>query len=194
MLFRSFHRSYKTFITKGLVRETEGFTDFTEATGTTLAQGIDFGPDQGLEELNVLFWSNNSSNFPDFHIAAEGETGPNVPAGLTGNQYTTAIGYIPSFIPWDPLRRRYPTAGWPDGIEVKTMERDDTLGSTLQLVRLRAGASIPTFRINGATHFFVVQGSITLDVPGIGIVAMKAGEYAFLPFGMALAAANPRIR
>ena len=69
---RVFHRSYKTFITKGLVRETEGFTDFTEATGTTLAQGIDFGPDQGLEELNVLFWSNNSSNFPDFHIAEIG--------------------------------------------------------------------------------------------------------------------------
>ncbi|MBK9170597.1 MAG: hypothetical protein IPM24_24475 [Bryobacterales bacterium] len=189
---RIFLVSYKTFIINGLVRETEfENVDYTAGALTTLKKDVNFGPDLALDTLEVLFWGNDSK-FPAVEMVPLGVSGPAVPPGITGDELIFNLGRVPFFIPWKNMRRLEPGAGWGDGIDLKLVERDIEEGSTIHLLRLRPGARTPNFRIDGATHFFVLQGELRLTVPGAGEFVMPPKHYAFIPPGLAVQGANLR--
>ena len=191
-LHRLFLTTYKTFVIKGLVRETETGDDYPPGTGTTLKQGVDFGPDLALDTLQVLFWA-RTSTFPLVLPTPIGETGPAVPPGLTGDQYIKSLGFVPLFIPWENLRRVDPAGKWPEGVDRKLLDQDASVGSTIRLVRIRPGKTTPLFRIPAATHVFVLQGAVNLAVPGAGQFAMPQNRYAFLPPGLVFSLSNPKM-
>jgi quercetin dioxygenase-like cupin family protein len=188
---RLFLVSFKTFIIRGFVRDTETDVDFPSASGTTLKDGANFGPDLALDDLQVLFWSRGlGPGWPPVQVTPIGQHGPAVPPGMTGNDYITSLGYVPLFVPWENMRRKYPTGGWSEGVDVKLLDRDDGLNSTVQLFRLRPGRRTPTFQIPAATHVYVLQGSVTLQVPGAGEFALVPNHYAFLPPGLTVRLLN----
>jgi hypothetical protein len=191
---RIYRTSYKAFTMGGLVRETEVVEDSTSALVTTLKEGADFGPDEALQTFSVLFWGQRLNPFPDVDVVPIGTIGPKVPPGLTGDQYIRTFGRIPSFITWNPARVRYPNAAWPDGVFFKVMDEDAEMGSVMQLLRLQPGTSMPRWANTGATHFLVLQGAVDLNVPGQDIVHVGPMQYAFLPPGLAVEVANPRVR
>ncbi|MBM3740039.1 MAG: hypothetical protein FJW39_30145 [Acidobacteria bacterium] len=189
---REFLVSYKTFITAGIVRELEFDNfDYTASSLTTLQKGVNFGPDQALITLKVLFWARDSK-FPAVHELPLGTQGPAVPPGKTGEEVILGLGKVPFFIPWTPRRRA--AAGWPDGIDLKMVEQDPVEGSTIQLLRLRVGAATPPVRITGATHLYVLQGDAEFTAPGKGTFQLKPNHYAFLPRGATWRIGNPRVR
>ena len=188
---RQFLTTYKTFIIKGVVRETETGDDYVAASGTTLKQGADFGPDLALDTLQVLFWA-TTSTFPLVVPTPLGQTGPSVPPGMTGDEYIKSLGFVPLFIPWENMRRLDPEGKWPEGVDRKIMDQDDSVGSTIGEVRVRPGKTTPLFRIPASTHVFVLQGEVRLSVPGAGEFTMPQNHYAFLPPGLSFSLSNPK--
>ncbi|MEZ5400218.1 MAG: hypothetical protein R2729_11160 [Bryobacteraceae bacterium] len=190
---RVFLASYKTFIIGGLVRETEfDNLDYTANSLTTLKKNVDFGPDQALETLKVLFWTRDP-DFPAVQEVPSGVSGPAVPPGMVGDEVIFNIGVVPFFLPWKPMRRWARDSGWPDGVDSKLLEIDAEEGSGIQIVRLRKGASTPRMRIAGSTHLYVLQGRLILDVPGRGEFTMPANHYAFIPTDVPVILSNPRV-
>jgi hypothetical protein len=191
---RIFLTTFKTFIVSGVVRETEfDNLDYTTGSMTTLKRGVNFGPDQAIITLEVLFWTNSLPQ-PYVDPVPLGVSGPAVPPGKTGEQVILELGKVPRFIPWKRMRRVAPGANWPDGVDLKFLEYDPEEGSTIQMLRLRRGARTLNFRIPGDTHLYLLEGSAELNAPGRGILAMKARDYAYIPRNAVVQLANPRAR
>ncbi|MBK9166474.1 MAG: hypothetical protein IPM24_03300 [Bryobacterales bacterium] len=190
---RIYRVDYKVLLIRGVVRETEVTEDSTAALATTLKRGANFGPDVALDTFQVLFWGPKAHPFPDVDLVPIGTIGPEVPPGLTGDEWIRTFGRVPSAIPWIPARRKFPGAGWPDGVDFKLIDRDDALGSTQQLVRLRRGARTPLIRIPGATHVYVLQGSVQFSAPGAETRAVGQQQYVFVPPDLAWGLSNPRV-
>ena len=165
--------------------------DVTGGLYFPLIPGVAAGPDVALEESRSLLWTLASS--PPY-VAVPLETKSSIgPPGLTGAELEAVAGAAPFFVPWQNLRRRYPQAGWPDGMDVKVFDQDPLLGNTAMLIRLRPGKVTPLFIFTGNTHLFVVQGSAQLR-PGNGLpAALPLNSYTFVPKDFALRIANPRV-
>ena len=191
---RIFSYSLKTFITEGIVRETALTPpiDYTGASFTTLGKNIDFGPDAAIDTLKVLFWG-PSNVFPNAVPVPQNVSGSAVPPGLTGDDVVLAAGVVPFFVPWQNMSRKFPGAGWMQGVDLKLIDSDNTVGDTINLMRLRPGTHTPVFQNSGATHLWVLQGTVTLNVPGSGTYVMPPGQYAYLPQALAVTLTNNRV-
>ncbi len=189
---RIFRYSLKTFITGGVVRETVPLIDYTGNSFTTLKKDVDFGPDLALDKLTVLFWG-PSSVFPAVTIVPQDVSGSAVPPGKTGDDVILDSGLAPFFVPWQPMIKKFPGAGWMNGVDLKFIDFDSTTNaSTIQLMRLRSGTHTPLFQISGSTHLYVLQGTVTVSVAGGSSYVIPAGQYAFLPPSLAVTVTNAR--
>jgi mannose-6-phosphate isomerase-like protein (cupin superfamily) len=189
---RIFVYSLKTFITAGIVRETVPLIDYTGNAFTTLKKNVDFGPDLALQELHVIFWG-PSNVFPAITVVPQDVSGSDVPPGKTGDDVILDIGVAPFFLPWTPLLRKYPGAGWMSGVDLKLIDTDATTNnSSIQVMRMRPGTHTPLFSNSGSTHFYVMSGTVTLNVAGGASYLVPAGQYAFLPPGLAVTVTNAR--
>jgi hypothetical protein len=101
------------------------------------------------------------------------------------------LAKFPALMPWLPVSAAYPGVGSTAGVDVKTLDVDSTTGTTIRQFRLRPGATMPSFRIPGHTHLFVLQGGATIQPAGGNSSPMKQHDYAFLPENFAVSVANP---
>ncbi len=188
------HRIYlttnKTLLVEGTLREQAAHLDAPTSFYVTLGEGIDFGPDVALVPLKVLFWT-PSSNFPAVEVVGPDVSGPGVPPGLQGFQVVLSTAVAPVFVPWVSMRRLYPGAGWPAGIDLKLLDRDTVAGNTTQFIRLRQGKSMPLFKITDNTHLFVLQGRVDITANS-KTTTMKPHDYAYVPRNFAITLSNPR--
>jgi len=79
-----------------------------------------------------------------------------------------------------------------EGVDLKFIEEDPELRSTIQLIRLRPGKSTPLFTIPGATHMFVLEGQVDITPAGGTPSTLKQNWYAFVPNGFAISLSNPK--
>ncbi|HTM47475.1 MAG TPA: hypothetical protein VL285_02260 [Bryobacteraceae bacterium] len=158
---------------------------------STFPKGVDFGPNVPLlQELSFL-WT-PFPNFPVILRAPAGLVGPGVPAGQIGIDYVVDLGKFVALIPWVGLRTTYPNVGWPDGVDAKLVEKDNSLGITVREVRIRGGRQTPTFRVNANTHLAVLQGSVQIAPAGGQPTTLTQFQYAFVPNNFAITLANPK--
>jgi hypothetical protein len=152
---------------------------------------VDFGPNEALFEEWVLLWT-PAPFFPVVRKVDPDYASPVDPPGLTGVEYVYSLGTFTPLAPWKSLANRYPGDGWQDGIDLKLVEEDTNLGTTIQFLRMRPGRKTPPFRIPANTHLTVLSGSVELT-PLNGITwVMKPFQYAFLPNSYAITLANPK--
>jgi mannose-6-phosphate isomerase-like protein (cupin superfamily) len=188
--------TFKIFVIKGMRRDygysTEEPRDFTTAGYTTFLQQADLGPNQSMGgKLYVLGWSPNDLTPP--LITTEPDVpGPAVPPGKTGTQLIVDFAVLPGLQPWTPLRIKYPTATWQDGVDLKFLESDPIAGNVSSMLRLKPGRRTQPFRIHGNTHFYVLEGSVTMTPVGGAPITLKPNDYAYLPDGLAYTLSNPR--
>lgn len=188
---RVFLQTYKTFVIRGFVREVTSDTDGFASSYAPLGEGVDYGPDKALDRLVVLFWAANS-DFPLVRTIPEGETGPNVPPGMTGTEYVFSQGKVIPFLPWHPLRRLYPDGRWIPGIFLKTIDVDPVEGDTIVLLRFAPGTQTPSIRIRGDTHVFVLEGRIRVEPAGGTPIQLETDQYVFIPGGLNFRMKNPK--
>src|SRR6185503_4838749 len=105
---------------------------------------------------------------------------------------TPGLVKLPALLPWSNMSGHYPGAGWKHGIDLKMLDLDVALGTTILQLRLRPGIQTPMFRIPGHTHVFVLQGSVTITAAGVNTTALQQNDYAFLPGNFAVSLANPK--
>jgi mannose-6-phosphate isomerase-like protein (cupin superfamily) len=188
--------TFKIFVTQGSRRDfgysTEQPRDFTTAEYTTFLEGADLGPNQSMGgKLYVLGWTHNDLT-PPLIMSTPDVPGPAVPPGKTGTQLVVDSAVIPGLQPWTPLRITYPAATWQDGVDLKFLENDPVAGNTTSMLRLKPGRRTQAFRIHGDTHFYVLEGNITLTPVGGAPIVLKPNDYAFLPDGLAYTLSNTR--
>jgi hypothetical protein len=163
--------------------------DLTAGLFAPFPQGVDFGPELPMMEANSFMWT-PSPVFPLLRPAEPSFISALTPAGITGSEYVLQLGQFVALIPWIGLNQIY-GAGWPQGIDQRMIEQDNSLGSTVRMFRLRPGRQTPTFVIRANTHVAVLQGSIDI-VPANGTArTLTPKQYAFIPNGFAISLANP---
>ena len=163
--------------------------DLTAGLFAPFPQGVDFGPELPMMEANSFMWT-PSPVFPLLRPADPSFISSLTPPGFTGSEYVLQLGQFVALIPWIGLNQIY-GAGWPQGIDQRLIEQDNSLGSTVRMIRLRPGRQTPTFVIRANTHLAVLQGSIDI-VPANGTArTLTAKQYAFIPNGFAISLANP---
>ena len=175
---RTFSATYKSFIIEGLVQDTKNLGEFTAGAGVSLRAGKEFGNDLALETARVLFWS-PVPQFPTVGTVFQGLPQPGIDDAI-----------VPALTAWDNMRKLYPTGRWQDGIDLKTLDKDTTTNSTMALLRLRPGRRSPLFRISATTHLYVLEGTVTMIVPGAGQFTLPANHYAYVPAGVVLSLSN----
>ena len=160
---------------------------------------VDFGPNEPLLPGITLMWT----PYPDFPVAKKdpgGYVSPVVPPGSNGIDYLLTLGTFVGIVPWVGLDHKYPGAGWPQGVDTKVLEKDDNLGVTWQVVRVRSGRTTPLFRINANTHIWALSGRVIITpangspnvIANPGCVEPCPGKiYAFVPPGFAIQLSNP---
>jgi len=187
----------KEFTLKGLLRDDNVGSnpprplDFLPGGFAPFTPGVAVGPDRALQEVAVLLWRPNSTLAPFRQVPID-FVGPAVPPGLTGPEFEIGLGVAPFFLPWTPIVKKYPNAGWREGVDLKFIEEDPELRSTIQLIRLRPGKSTPLFTIPGATHMFVLEGQVDITPAGGTPSTLKQNWYAFVPNGFAISLSNPK--
>ena len=187
----------KEFTLKGLLRDDNLGSnpptplDFLPGGFAPFTPGVTVGPDVALQEVAVLLWRPNST-LPPFAEVPLDFVGPAVPPGVTGPEFSFGLGVAPFFLPWTPIVKKYPNAGWPQGVDLKLLEEDLTIPSTINLIRLRPGKATPLFTIPGATHLFVLEGQVDITPAGGAPSTMKQNWYAFVPNGFAITLSNPK--
>lgn len=82
-------------------------------------------------------------------------------------------------LPWEPTRF--------DGIEVKTLMRDEARGLLTTLVRMAPGAVLPDHEHVDIEQTFVLEGSLEDDEGAVGV-----GDYVWRPAGSRHTARAPR--
>jgi hypothetical protein len=144
-----------------------------------------------IQELSFL-WT-PSPLFPVVVAAPASYVDPNAPAGLTGIDWlVNYLASVVTLVPWTSVSAAYPTQGWQQGIDRKVVEVDTSLGSTVQLVRLRPGRQSPPFKIAANTHIAVLQGSLVIAPTGGGApLTLTQYQYTFLPNGFSAVMSNP---
>lgn len=191
-----YQTTFKIFVIEGLRRDygydSELPRDFTTGGYTTFLKNADLGPNLAMgAKLMVLGWTNSDIRPPI--IASPANTrGPAVPPGKTGTQLIVDLAVLPGLNAWSPLRLKYPTVGFTDGTDIKFIEKDPVAGNVTQLLRLRPGRKAPAFRMHGNTHFYVVQGGLTLTPVGGKPILLQANDYAYIPDGLAFTLLNSR--
>ena len=189
-----FQAPAKVLIVSGILRLLPADAPPIDATATLFSPfpvTLDFGPDEPeIQELSFL-WT-PSPLFPIIVKADPSYVSPNNPPGLTGIQYLLTLGKFLALIPWTGLNAAYPNQGWAQGVDQKIVDVDTSLGSTVQVIRLRPGRQTPAFKINANTHIGVLQGSITITPTGGGTpVTLTPFQYTFLPNGFGVTMSNP---
>ena len=165
--------------------------DLTAGLYAPFPQGVDFGPEVPEIEAHSFLWT-PANVFPLLQPADPNYRSPIVPPGLTGSEYVLSIGSFDALIPWVGFYQTYPNAGWPQGIDARTIESDSALGATVRMIRLRPGKTTPAFKIGANTHLAVLSGSVQIIPSGGGTpVTLKANQYAFIPNGFAVSLSNP---
>src|SRR5207245_1686316 len=114
----------------------------------------DVGPSYALVPFQVLYWA-PATVFPAIAKVDPDFVSPLVAPGQFGADYVSNLAKLPLTTRWVPLRDTYPTAGWPFGVDLKTLDVDPALGNITTMIRLRKGARTPAFGIAGDTHLFV---------------------------------------
>ena len=188
-----FRGAGKVMITEGLDRlliPGKEPADLTAGLYAPFPEGVDFGPELPILEARSFLWT-ASPFFPLLEVAAPDYRGPQVPAGQTGSEFVLDLGKFLGILPWRGLEYIYDRA-WPQGIDEKMIERDNTLGITSRVFRLRGGRKTPTFVIRANTHLAVLSGSVQV-IPANGApVTLSRHQYAFIPSGFAIVLSNPR--
>ena len=154
--------------------------------------GVAQGPDVAMQQPHYLFWTPSDSS-PVFVSVPDGTHSQVGPAGATGIEFEALSGAAPYFIQWSNMYKLYPADAWPDGIDLKIVDDDATVGNSARFLRLRSAKTTPTFTLSVNTHLFVVQGAgIVITPPGGTPVNVPLGYYVFVPKGFAISIANPR--
>jgi hypothetical protein len=185
----------KEFTLRGILRDDnvggEEKIDFIAGGFAPFEVGVAVGPDVALIEVAVLLWRPDATT-PPFRQVPIDYIGPAVPEGFTGPEYSLSLGKLPLFIPWTQMRRNYPGVGWPPGVDIKLIEEDIAIPSTINLIRIRPGRKTPAFRVTARTHFFVLQGSV--DIASLGDLPTRMSQYwhAFVPANHWITLANPQ--
>ena len=172
--------------------------DVTGGIYVPFIPSIALGPDQGMDTPQWLFWTPSDSSPIFVQVPFETHSGVG-PAGATGIEFQAFEGISAFFLPWENMRRLY-GQDWPLGADLKRIDPEgvDTffnppLGNTARMLRLRPGISTPQFRLTTNTHFYVLEGSVTVTSPGGANLILTRGYYAFVPAGFSLTVANPRV-
>ena len=188
--------TFKLFTLVGTRREYgdpgEPIMDVPPNVFASFFAGQDIGPNEALEREQALVWT-STPMFPPFVPTIRGFHGPLNGPNLTGTQMLLDSATFPVEVPWRPVYKKYPSQPWKDGFDIKFIETDTTMGSTAQMIRLHVGATTPTFKIDGATHFFIVQGNVNINLAGGQTVPFPNFNYAFIPNGLSFSLSNPRI-
>lgn len=188
--------TFKLFTLQGIRREYgdagEAIMDVPPNVYASFFAGQDIGPNEALEKEQALVWT-STPVFPPFVPTPRGEHGETNGPNETGTQMLLNSATFPVEVPWAPLYTKYPSAGWPDGLDIKFIEKDTTMGSIAQMIRVHAGTTTPNFTIDGATHLFIVQGNVNINVPGGATKAFPYFNYAFIPQGMSFSISNPLV-
>jgi len=162
---------------------------------------VDFGPNREMWPGVTLMWT----PFPEFPVAKKdpgGYVSPVVPAGSNGIDFLLSLGSFVGIVPWVSFDQKYPGAGWPQGIDIKVIEKDVALNCSWQVIRLRPGRTTPLFRINANTHMWALSGGVTITPAG-GTPTVIANPgcdqpcpgkiYSFVPPGFAIKLSNPAV-
>jgi hypothetical protein len=187
---RLFLRPVKTLQITGLLNPIGNVVGGAN-TFINFPEGLDIDGDLALETEVVLVWFRGQWPF----IAPTDRRGPLGSPDVPGFSYlfeTPGLVKFLPLIPWSSMAALYPGAGWRSGTDLKMVDEDRALGTTIRQLRLRPGIQTPTFRIPGHTHLFVLQGSVTITADGVNTVVLKQNDYAFLPQNFAGTLANPK--
>ena len=190
-----FQDAAKVLIVSGMLRLLPSNEPPIDASATLFSpfpKTLDFGPDEPLiQELSFLWTA--SPLFPVVIKVDPSYISPNNPPGLTGIDYlVNQLASVVTLIPWTGVSAAYPGAGWAQGIDQKIVDVDSSLGSSVQLVRLRPGRQTPAFKINANTHIAVLQGSLTIAPTGGGTpLVLTPFQYTFVPNGFSVVMSNP---
>jgi hypothetical protein len=190
---QQFMGAAKVLIVSGMLRLLPPGKDPIDAPAgffATFPQSVDFGPDIPVFQELAFLWT-PSPSFPIIQRAPDGFVSPIDPPGLTGEDYVVQLGRFLALIPWVALQDTYPGTGWPEGIDAKVVDQDDSLGTTARVVRLRPGKTTPAFRLNANTHVAVLSGSVQISPVNGTPATMKPFQYAFLPNNFAITLSNP---
>ncbi|MBI3895864.1 MAG: hypothetical protein HY313_08010 [Acidobacteria bacterium] len=188
-LHRVFLKTTKVFVVHGSDNTFGSFvTSFP--TYASFPGDLDVEGEIVLEDLQFLAWT--PMKWPI--LAVVDKRGPIGDPNVSGLEwfFGNAVGIkVPFLVPWTPLRRSS-GAGWQQGIDLKMLDTDPSVGITARLLRLRPGRRTPILRMGGHTHLFVLQGQMELLPAGSGAVPLVRNDYAFLPPGYAFRLSNPK--
>lgn len=186
----------KILTLNGLLRDdnpgsvsTEPF-DATGALFVPYYPGLNEGPGRAIEQFTSLLWT-PSSTTPPYLKVPDGTFGAFGPAGTTGIEFEGLSGVAQFFVPWTNLQKYYPSQSWPEGVDIKPLDADPTVGDTAFLIRLRPGAATPVFYFTANTHLFVVQGNSSIQPTGAAAQTFNLNYYAFAPSGYSVLISNP---
>lgn len=185
----------KEFTLRGILRDDnvggKEKIDFIAGGFAPFTPGVTVGPDVGLTEVVVLLWRPDSTT-PPFREVPLNYVGPAVPPGLTGPEFELTLGKVPLFTKWDEMRKTYPDGAWPQGVDIKLVEEDRDIPSTIRLMRIRPGRKTPLFRIPARSHFFVLQGAANITSAGGATTRMTRDFHAYLPANHVISIANTK--
>jgi hypothetical protein len=186
----------KVLIAQGLLRISppgEGDIDAPATFYTDFPLYSNVAPHYALNApYSLVFWT-PSLVFPVAIVVPETFVSPSTPKGESGADYIISLGVFPALIPWKGLDRTIPNAGWQQGTDSKTIERDDQLNTTARLIRLRPGRQTPPFSFDGDTHVLVVQGNVQIGPAGGTAQTLPSWQYAFVPSGYAITLSNEAV-
>jgi hypothetical protein len=187
--------TFKLFTLNGVRREYgdvgEAIMDVPQNVYASFQKGQDIGPNEALETEQALVWTSTPA-FPPFVPTPRGFHGTLNGPNETGTQLLLDSATFPVEVPWAPVYKQYPSQPWKDGFDIKFIEEDDVMGSVAQMIRIHAGTTTPTFKIDGDTHFYLVQGNVNITLAGGQTVPYPYFTYAFVPGGLAFSISNPR--
>jgi hypothetical protein len=188
--------TFKLFTMDGLRREYgdvgEAVMDVPQNVYASFQKGQDIGPNEALELEHAMVWTSTPA-FPPFVPTPRGFHGMLNGPNETGTQLLLDSATFPVEVPWMPLHVKYPGQPWGDGFDIKFIEEDDVMHSVAQMIKIHVGATTPTFKIDGSTHFFLVQGNVKIHLAGgQTTVPMPYFNYAFIPSGLAFSISNSR--
>jgi hypothetical protein len=152
--------------------------------------GVTIAREVSLIEFRAVFWRPEAAGLP-FEESAPDYVGPAVPPGQTGLEYQQDRSKVGIFLPWTQVRKTAGDSRWPAGIELKLLEEDTTIPSTIQLLRVRKGRRSPVFRFPSRTHLYLLQGSADIAPVGGATNHMTSNWHAYLPAGIWFSLSNP---
>ncbi len=188
----------KLFTLGGILRDAnEGSVslaplDVTGGLYVPYIPGVAQGPDVAMDVPQFLFWTPSDSS-PPFVQVPDGTHSTVGIAGATGIEFEAFAGVAAFFVPWTNMKVAYPADNWPQGVDIKVLDDDAQVGNSARIMRLRPAKATPFFTLAANTHFFVLEGTVTIAAPGAATVTVPRGYYAFVPRGYAISVTNPRV-